>query len=231
MRTMRGMTMPETGLRPRGADKYLAMLQAMLPQGMAWNRLPLGRGSTLTALLAANADELARLDLSMRLLLDEADPQTTVQGLEDWERVLGLPDECLPAGNTLQERRAAVLQKLRDEGRQDLAYWYGVAESLGYDVTIEEHWPFQCGIHECGDPSGLDEREAQLHTEIGYLGEESMRWWWNVIVHGDRVLWFRCGESAPPESLCDWRSAATLECIMRRDKLAHTLLTFEYLSE
>ena len=148
--------MPETDLRARSAADYLRMLQHLLPQGQAWTRAP---GAVLTAVLQASADELERLDMAMRLLLMEILPTSAIAGLEDWERVLGLPDACLPAGTTLQERRSAVLAKLRDEGRQDLAYWYGVADSLEYDVTIEEHWPFCCGIHQCADPSGLTPEE------------------------------------------------------------------------
>ena len=124
--------MPETDLRARSAADYLRMLQHLLPQGQAWTRAP---GAVLTAVLQASADELERLDMAMRLLLMEILPTSAIAGLEDWERVLGLPDACLPAGTTLQERRSAVLAKLRDEGRQDLAYWYGVADSLEYDVT------------------------------------------------------------------------------------------------
>lgn len=217
--------MPETDLRARSAADYLRMLQHLLPQGQAWTRAP---GAVLTAVLQASADELERLDMAMRLLLMEILPTSAIAGLEDWERVLGLPDACLPAGTTLQERRSAVLAKLRDEGRQDLAYWYGVADSLEYDVTIEEHWPFCCGIHQCADPSGLTPEEVQAHPEIGYLAVPEIRWWWNVIVYGDRLLRFRCGESLCGELLMDWRAAASLECVMLRDKLAHTLLTFTY---
>lgn len=217
--------MPETDLRARSAADYLRMLQHLLPQGQAWTRAP---GAVLTAVLQASADELERLDMAMRLLLMEILPTSAIAGLEDWERVLGLPDACLPAGTTLQERRSAVLAKLRDEGRQDLAYWYGVADSLEYDVTIEEHWPFCCGIHQCADPSGLTPEEIQAHPEIGYLAMPEIRWWWNVIVHGDRLLRFHCGESLCGELLMDWRAAASLECVMLRDKLAHTLLTFTY---
>ena len=113
--------MPETDLRARSAADYLRMLQHLLPQGQAWTRAP---GAVLTAVLQASADELERLDMAMRLLLMEILPTSAIAGLEDWERVLGLPDACLPAGTTLQERRSAVLAKLHDEGRQDLAYWY-----------------------------------------------------------------------------------------------------------
>lgn len=207
---------------------YLSMLQALLPRGLAWTR---ATGSRLGALLLASAGEPARVDEAAHRLVDEIHPTTAIEGLEDWERVLGLPDECLPAGTSLQERRSAVLAKLRDEGRQDLAWWYDLAASMGYEVTIEEHWPFICGIHECGDPSGLTPREAQDHPEIGYLGPETMRLWWRVLVHGDRLVLFRCGESLLPERLTDWRAADALECVMLRDREAHTLLTFAYPEE
>lgn len=212
----------------RGSDQYLSMLLALLPRGLAWTR---ALGSRLVAFLHASAEELARVDAAAHYLLDEIHPLTAIAALEDWERVLGLPDECLPAGDSLQERRAAVLARLRDEGRQDLAYWYELAETLGYEVAIEEHWPFVCGIHECGDPSGLSPREAQDHGEIGYLGTEDIRLWWNVIVYGDRLILFRCGESLCPERLLDWSPATTLECVMRRDGEAHLLLTFDYPGE
>ena len=207
---------------------YQAMLLALLPRGLAWTR---ALGSRLAALLLACAGELARVDQATHRLADEVHPTTAIDGLDDWERVLGLPDACLPAGTTLEERRSAVLAKLRDEGRQDLAWWYELAGAMGYDVTIEEHWPFICGIHECGDPSGLSPREAQDHPEIGYLGPEEIRLWWSVTVHGDRLLLFRCGESLLPERLTDWRPADALECVMRRDREAHTLLTFAYPEE
>lgn len=213
---------------PRGAEAYLDALQQLLPRGYAWTR---SVGSRLWRLLYASADELARVDAAARLLVDEVNPLTAVSGLEDWERVLGLPDACLPSGDTLQERRGAVLAKLRDEGRQDLAWWYEVAESLGYNVAIEEHWPFLCGVHECFDPSNLTEREIQAHHEIGFLGEPNVRLWWNVVVYGERLLLFRCGESLCPERLLDWREATDLECIMQRDRLAHTVLTFDYRQE
>lgn len=224
-------------LPARKSRAYLAMLQALLPRGLAWTRAP---GAVLTRLLHASADELARLDAAVRLLLDEINPERTMDGLEDWERVLGLPDTCVPTGATMQERRAAVLTKLRDVGRQDLAAWYDVAATLGYDVVIEEHWPMICGIHECGDPTGGWTEASGMPVEmweqlygypIGRCGPEEIRYWWRVLVLGDRLLLFRCSESECPELLLDWRSAEELECIFRRDKEAHTLLTFSYTTE
>ncbi|MDR1946629.1 MAG: DUF2313 domain-containing protein [Desulfovibrio sp.] len=227
-----------TDLPARDAGDYLSMLRSLLPRGIAWSRSPGGR---LSGLLHASAEELARLDAAVRLLPDEVNPLTTLAGLEDWERVLALPDECLPSGDTLSERREAVLAKLRDTGRQDMAYWYELAATLGWNVTIEEHWPFICGISQCGDPrAGWPGRESGMSPDrweqehaypIARLGVPEIRYWWHVIIHGQKVRWFRCGESVCPERLLDWDLASVLECLMRRDKEAHTLLTFEYREE
>mgnify|MGYP000979212013 FL=1 len=82
----------------RKAPDYLAMLQALLPRGAAWVREP---DAVLTRLLAASAEELARLDSMAWRLLDETNPQTAIDSLEDWERLLGLPDECGLKAETL----------------------------------------------------------------------------------------------------------------------------------
>jgi uncharacterized protein YmfQ (DUF2313 family) len=258
--------MPELPAPPRDADKYLGMLQALLPRGLAWTRAP---DAVLTRILLAVAGELARVDAAACLLPEEANPASAKGSIEDWERVCGLPDGCLPAGSTLQECREAVLAKLGDLGRQDVGYWYGIAEALGYGgasaplaglsgITIEENWPFCCGFHECGDPRagyeeylaglpggtecaaadsvppgaakvmGIERWEQEFGYPIGRCGPLEMRYWWNVIVHGDRLILFRCGTSGCPERLMDWRAAVSLECVMQRDREAHTLLTFEY---
>jgi uncharacterized protein YmfQ (DUF2313 family) len=223
----------------RTSGDYLGMLQALLPRGLAWTR---ALGALLARTLHATADELARVDAYARLLPDEVNPASTWGALEDWERVLGLPDECLPSGPTIAERREAVLAKLRDTGRQDLAYWYELAATLGWTVTICEHWPFECGIHLCGDPRGgypgraasgmsPDRWEQEYAYPIGRLGPPEIRYWWHVVIHGQKLRWFRCSENVCPERLLDWDIATVLECLMRRDKLAHTLLTFEYREE
>ncbi|MDR2051150.1 MAG: DUF2313 domain-containing protein [Deltaproteobacteria bacterium] len=228
------MSKRRTELPMRVARDYIALLQSLLPLGLAWTRAP---GANLTRVLGASAEELARVDLVARLLPDEVNPGATLGALEDWERVLDLPDKCLPAGSSFQERKEAVLAKLRDTGRQDMASLYENAETLGYSVTIEEHWPFICAWHECGDPQGGWTEESGMSLErweqdegypIGRCGPEEIRYWLNVIVHGDRLILFRCAESLCPEPLLDWRGAEALECVIRREKEAHILLTFEY---
>lgn len=221
-------------LPPRKAAEYLQMLKALLPRGLAWAKSP---GTVLEKTLAASAEELGRLDASIQLLPMETNPVSTVNALEDWEKALALPDACLPAGPSFDERKSAVLVKLQDEGRQDMAWWYELAATLGYEITIEEHWPFCCGWHECGNPaegwtpeSGMtpERWEQDVAYPIGRCGPEEIHYWLNVVVHGDRLLLFRCGTSETPERLMDWRGAQNMECLISRDIEAHVLLTFDF---
>ena len=149
-------------LKKHNAEEYLDALVGLLPQGVAWSREP---GSRLGLLLQASADELARIDATASTLLDEVNPLTAINGLEDWERVLGLPDACLPAGTTLQERRSAVdplwdqacLAELRHYTERSTPTKGAIIAALvtivltapilglqlkleGYQVVLEQHW-------------------------------------------------------------------------------------------
>jgi uncharacterized protein YmfQ (DUF2313 family) len=72
---------------------YLSQLLGLLPPGDALPREP---GSRLERLLSVPAAELARVDGRVEALLLESDPARTTEMLTDWERALGLPDECYP---------------------------------------------------------------------------------------------------------------------------------------
>lgn len=193
---------------------YVTQLFLLQPPGAA---LPKEEDSDWGRLLQGIALEYDRIEGRSADLVRESDPRAASELLEDWERAYGLPDPCIPAGATLQERRAALVARLTDVGRQDLAYYYDLAARLGYDVDIEEFHPFLCCESECGGPD--------------MCGPEESRHWWDITVYGPRLVLFRCGESTPVERLGDWRSAEDLECIVRRDALAHTLVTFTYLED
>jgi uncharacterized protein YmfQ (DUF2313 family) len=75
------------------ASAYLSQLIGLLPPGDALAREP---GSVLERLLSVPAAELARVDGRVEALLLESDPARTTEMLADWERALGLPDECYP---------------------------------------------------------------------------------------------------------------------------------------
>ncbi len=190
------------------AADYRAQLQALLPQGPAW---PREEDATLTKFLAGLAEELARVDARAQVLIEEADPRTTLELLPDWERVAGLPDTCTVQPDTLQERRAALVAKLTALGGASRQYFIDVAAALGFAITITELGPFLAGHSAAGDAAG----------------SEAWRPVWRVNAAEFTITSFAAGISAAGEPLRDWGNEI-LECVLRRLKPAHTEIEFFY---
>lgn len=190
------------------ADGFTAQLQALLPTGPAW---PRSADATLTALIRAMADGLARCDARATMLLDELDPRVTFEMLTDWEAEAGLPDPCAGQPETLQERRAAVTAKITSRGGQTPAYFVELAASLGYPVTIEEHRQFRFGESSFGEP----------------FMEDGWAYTWTVHAPEASEVRFRFGESSFGERFLDFGNQR-LECAILRRKPAHTRVIFAY---
>lgn len=194
-------------MRVTAAD-YLHMLQQLLPTGAAW---PRDAEATLTRLLAAYADSLARAHNRAMDLLDEADPRSTAEMLADWEATAGLPDACAGAATTVQERRAALIAKLVSRGGQSRRFFIDLAEALGFQVTITEFGPFRAGASAAGDP----------------CCSELWRFVWRVNAPETTTVAFRAGASAAGEPLAKWGNAL-LECAVTAKCPAHTTVQFAY---
>ena len=193
------------------ATDYLAQLQALLPQGPAW---PREADAALTQLLAAWADELARVDGRAADLVEESDPRTTAELLADWERVAGLPDACVAAlagTQTTTQRRAALVGKLTTIGGQSAAYYIALAASLGYTITVTEFAPFQAGHSAAGDP----------------LSNDEWMFAWQVNAPEESIVEFSAGRSCAGEPLRAWGNEL-LECVISRLRPAHTHVLFAY---
>ncbi len=124
------------------APEYLLQLKSLLPTGRAWPREP---GTWLEKVLTFLSQEPARIDLQARSLFDEADPRTADLLLPDWERVLGIPDGCVPLAADKPSRRLAAHHKLSAQGGQSSAYFVGVAADLGFTATVVEYAPARLG--------------------------------------------------------------------------------------
>lgn len=133
--------MSEPEVDEGATEKYTPLLQALLPQGLAWTRDP---AALLTKLLSGLGATFDRVDRQALQLIEEADPRTTSDLLVDWERVAGLPGVD-PVPGTLGGRRLALVARLVARGRQDEAYFVELAASLGYSATIERFRPFVAG--------------------------------------------------------------------------------------
>lgn len=214
----------------RKAPDYLAMLQALLPRGAAWVREP---DAVLTRLLAASAEELARLDSMAWRLLDETNPQTAIDSLEDWERLLGLPDECGLKAETLADRRVQVIRKLVRPVGQDIPFFEALAASMGYDAAVEEFRPFTA------DESGADEYlndapgggTADASAVPATFTPSEYNGWLFVfrlnVADEFPIRWFLAESSGAEDSLAAWGNSV-FECVINRVRPAHTIVLFGY---
>ena len=198
-----------TSITDLGRGDFLQFIQSLLPRGAAWTR---DDGSVSAQLAQGVADaafshHVATLDLSEV----ESDPTRTVELLVDWENDYGLPDPCTPLNPTFDQRRRALLAKIRSHGGQSPVYFIGVAAALGYTITITEYRPFRFGVSHFGDP----------------LMGPGWQFVWTVNAPTLTVHLFHFGVSAFGEPF--WTVDNTeLECRLRAIAPAHTILNFVY---
>lgn len=192
--------------------EYARQLKALLPIGKAW---PREEGANLSSLMQGGAEELARCHQRFDALLDEADPRTTLELLPDWERHAGLPDTCSRPGETIRQRREALVTKLTAVLGQSLPFFQELAARLRANVVISEYRPFTCGLSHLGNDL--------------LNGPATCRFYWHVQVTEPRVTWFACGLSqcgTDPLARIDY--AEELECWLNRLASAHSKLIVGY---
>lgn len=181
------------------ATAYVRQLKALLPRGLLFFR---EANSGLSKLLSGIADELARVDGRATDLIEEFDPRTATETLDDWERFLGLPDEDITSiPGTDEERRLAITAKLIRRGGQTPAYFIGLAAACGYTVTISDAVAgdvFRAGTARAGD---LLYGITWVHT-----------WVMTVAAPSGAAL-----------------SHAELEAVIRRAAPSHSIVEFVYL--
>ena len=189
-------------------EAYVEQLEAMLPKGRAW---PRGRGTVLHALIQGLATQLHDIDTDATGLLTEIRPSTTVNLLPDWERVMGLPDECSNLGSTIQERRAAVLTKLVSRLGMSAEDYKAIGRTFGVEIEVEE----------------LDQARAEA---IAGLDTSNGKWrfvWWIRIPTTADIQYF----DTLSDVLTPLRSVVRnqeLECRLRKAAPAHTHLVLSY---
>ncbi len=187
---------------------YGRMLRQLVPPGRIW---PRGLGSVLQRLLDGLGDELARVDCRVQDYLVETDPLRTNELLPEWERMLGLPDPCAPPPESVAARRRAVVARLQELGGQTPAFFIGVAQTLGFSVTVEEHYPFRVDVNAVGYPVYGDDwaHAFTIHSPLETIED------------------FAVGLNAVGDPLRSWGNEA-LECGIERNVPAHAVVRFAY---
>ena len=190
------------------SETYTEQLKALLPQGRAW---PRERDSVLSKLLGAEAEGLSDIDRTLTALLSDIRPATTTGLLPDWERVLGLPDDCSEEAGTLQQRRAAVLDKVAAMLCLTPQAFIDLGRTFGAVITVVEH-------------------DQTLADAIAGLDTSDGKWrfvWWVTIDAGADTRYFDT-LSDVNTPLVDIDRITELECRLQKASPAHTHLVVGY---
>jgi len=189
-------------------DKYRYLVLQLFPHGKAWNRDSTGM---LYQIAEGLGVEASRIDEALIQLVEDADPRTTTQLLDEWESLVKIPDECQEKAAAIEDRRRDVLRKLTNRGGASLQFFVDLAEGIGYTVTVNNCFPFRAGVNRAGD---------RLFGDL-------WRFWFQVQAADFDLRVFRAGEGRAGDRLRTFRNDE-LECVIRRSAPAHTKVQFLY---
>jgi uncharacterized protein YmfQ (DUF2313 family) len=122
-----------------------------------------------------------------------------------------------------------LVARIAFAGGQSRPWFIGYAAKIGYAIDIIERAPFMCGVSRLGGTVG--ETPDNPLWPRWELGPASLRSWWTVKLTVSRLAWFRCGGGGGQlgvDPMLTIGLATDLECVFRRYKPAHTVLTFDY---
>lgn len=184
----------------------------LLPRGLIWD----SPGPVIGALLEGFGEELANVEEKLEQLVDEAFPNTAVELLADWERVLGLPGSCTELAPTILLRQKAAATRFGTQRGSAIEAWVELANDLGYPITVDdvqEYRAFQVGRSTVG--------EALTNAATGWPLT------WTVHAPVASPTFFAASQGAAGEPLQS-SDNDLLECTFEDRKPAHTIVTFEY---
>lgn len=190
------------------AQDYVHLLTGLMPRGPAWS------DQVIAHFIQAWADELARIDARVDVLIEQVDPRTADEMLTDWERVLGLPDECTAdIGLSIAERQRLAWAKYTEQGGQSRAYFIDLAARYGEPgVTISEFRQMTCN-DDCNDAL--------------YSVADEFTWRVNVPHVAADFRLMNCNDDC--NDPLQMFTPNLIECPVNERKPAHTTVIFSYL--
>lgn len=196
--------------------RYRELVKKLFPPGEIWK---VKFGSLFDGLIDAIAAEPARVEGRALDFMDEINPARTFEMLDNWERLLALPDECTPddAYLSISDRRVRVIQKLATGGGQSKSFFKLIAKQLGYDADafdVKNYRDFRAGYGMAGEPISNSSGGWTFAFEIRAPATTSKQ--------------FRAGQSVAGDPL-NYVANETLECVMRKFAPAHTTVVFSYI--
>lgn len=205
-------------------ERYRKLLINLLPKGRLWRPQ---EQPIFNSLLRATAVELSRVAGRVVAMLTEVDPRTADETLDTWEGVLGLPDECTPPNQTINERRTQAVQKLTNTGGLSKTYYEFLTNQLGFETTVTNLTPFVAGSPAGKALTNFFNRKFVAGSEAGrQLREIGWRYYFEVELPATAAQVFTAGSLAgEPLRLF---SNELIECTIKKNKPGHAGVVFRF---
>lgn len=184
-------------------DEYTRLLINLLPPGPAWE----GDHPLIEGL----APSLARVHQRASKLMTEIDPGATVELIDRYEALCGLPDECTLDGvQTIMQRQKRLAAKVNGYGGINESFYRRQLDALGYpEVTITQY------------------QNAETNPRPDLATDDDYRFLWAVNIPASANIDVMTCISSCNDSLRTWGDTV-IECVI--DKLApsHSEVIFTY---
>ena len=123
-------------LDSRTLEEQTDVLAQYLPNDPLWAAKNID-GSNLRKILVGLASQFIRFRDKADEIYDEYDPTITTNLIEEWEKVVSIPDNCLGNTGTLAQRRTNILLKLAGINVTTEKQFEEVAAILGIAINVE----------------------------------------------------------------------------------------------
>jgi len=185
----------------------------VLAQYLRDDRLHLAKnieGSNLRKVLTGLACQWLRFRDKVNEVSNEYDINQTTALIEEWERVVGIPDDCFSNTGSLEDRRRNILVKLAGVNVSTAKQFEDLAQTFGFDVTVS---------------NGVDEAVLPATLPLILLDPDEAPF--TIIVTLNQSLQPTGLPLELPFELTD-QAPEILECLFDKLKPANTQIIFRY---
>jgi len=118
-------------------ESHTNALANFMPDGILFEAKSIN-DSNFRKLLRGFAGELFTAEGYIKTFDEEYSPLNTVLFIEEWERAVGIPDDCFNVEMDINDRRSNVLTKLASLGIQTVADYVALGLVFGKVLVVEQ---------------------------------------------------------------------------------------------
>jgi len=117
-------------------EQHTNLLASFMPTGRinAANQIP---ETNSRKLLKGLATETKIFNENIDLFINDINPKTTKNFLVEWERMLAIPDECIPLATTDQARRDNIVLKLASLSLKTEEDYVNLGLQFGFTIVVK----------------------------------------------------------------------------------------------